>query len=167
MDEIIEPIVYSEPPKMKRVCLLYLDMLGYKQFIEIHKGNAFVLIDRCFQNVKLFMKNFNTLLDVEKIKFRGYSDNLILFTELDGTIEDHMIYHDMILLSALLQDTAIVTCNLQFRGAVTTGNCLIDDYVYGDAFMEAYELESKIADWGRVMVSDEVVMALRPYDGKL
>ena len=84
MDETIEPIVYSKPPEMKKICLLYLDMLGYKHFIEIHKENALVLIDRCFQNAKIFMKKFNTLLDVEKVKFKGYSDNLILSVDLDG-----------------------------------------------------------------------------------
>lgn len=167
MNDDYEPIVYAEPQMMKRVCLLYLDMLGYKQFIKIHKNDAYTRIDRCYQNAKLFMKKINTLLDLEKIHFKGYSDNLILFTELDGKIEDHLIYHDMILLSALLQETAIVTCNIQFRGAITAGNCLVDDYVYGDAYMEAYELESRIADWGRVMVSEDIVKALRPFDRQL
>ena len=167
MDDEVEPIVYSKPPEMRRVCLLYLDILGYKQFVDIHKDKAYVLIDKTFQTAKLFMKNFNTLLDVDKIKFKGYSDNLILSTELDGVIEDYLIYHDMILLSALLQDTAIVICKLQFRGAVTAGYCLIDDYIYGDPFMEAHRLESEVADWGRVMVSEEIVNALRPYDNVL
>lgn len=164
MDDDIEPVVYSPPPAMKRVCLLYLDILGYKQFVKIHKEKALTLIDKMFQTAKMFMKNFNTLLNLDKIKFKGYSDNLILSTELDREIEDYRIYHDMILLSALLQDTAIVVCKLQFRGAITSGYCLIDDYVYGEAFMEAHRLESEIADWGRVMVSEEIVNALRPYD---
>ncbi len=164
MNDEIKPVKYPNPPEMKRMCILYLDILGYKQFLKMHKGNSLTLIHRCFENAKLFINDYNTHLDLEKIKIKVYSDNLILSAELDGEIEDYGIYHDMIVLSACLQETAIVTCNLQFRGAVTAGNCHVDDdFVFGDAFMEAYELESKVADWGRVIVSEDIVKAIQPH----
>ena len=167
MDESDDEVFYSPPPEMKRVCLLYMDILGYRQFNNTYKEEAFLLIDKMFQNVKYILKGYNSYLDFDNVKFKGYSDNLILYIELDGQLEDYQIFHDMILISAVVQDTAIMTCDIQVRGAITAGYCAIGDYVFGDAFMEAYKLESQIADWGRIMVSDDIAKEMEPYNGQL
>ena len=47
------------------------------------------------------------------------------------------------------------------------GRCYIGDYIFGEAFMEAYDIESNKADWGRVVVSKEAFHSFRSPNGNI
>ena len=158
----------TEIPKMKHVCLLYLDILGYKDFIQRNGYNkSFEIINSAFELSKLYKDSLNDYLGSGEIKFKGYSDNLVFYFELKEDGADYKRFYALASLASNLQESFVTLSQSQLRGAITVGNCYIEDYIFGEAFMEAFDLESNKADWGRVVVSKEAFHSFRSPNGNI
>ena len=153
---------------MKRVCLLYLDILGYKDFIQRNGYNkTFELINSAFELSKKFKDNLNDYFGSGEIEFKGYSDNLVFYFELKEDGDDYKRFYALASLASNLQESFVTLSQSQLRGAITVGRCYIGDYIFGEAFMEAHDLESNKADWGRVVVSKEAFHSFRSPNSEI
>ena len=153
---------------MKQVCLLYLDILGYKDFIQRYGYNkSFEIINSVFELSKKFKECLDDYLGSGEIKFKGYSDNLVFYFELKKDGDDYKRFYALASLASNLQESFVTLSQSQLRGAITVGHCYIEDYIFGEAFMEAFDLESNRADWGRVVVSKEAFHSFRSPNGNI
>ena len=153
---------------MKQICLLYLDILGYKDFIQRYGYNkAFEMIYPSFELSNDFKDGLNDYFGSGEIRFKGYSDNLVFYFELKEDGADYERFYALASLASNLQESFVTLSQSQLRGAITVGRCYIGDYIFGEAFMEAYDLESNKADWGRVVVSKEAFHSFRSPNGNI
>lgn len=89
-----------------------------------------------------------------------FSDSTLLYARLDGS-DSCMAKVLLGLLVALLPGVMLEAFakGIFFRGAITVGDAweLDDNNLYGSAIHEAYELEEKVAQWPRIVLSEKAV----------
>jgi hypothetical protein len=108
--------------------------------------------------------------EFEKIKINKeiefYSDNIVITSDLYDDKDDAFRIFDMLYRCASIQYDTIFVNKMLLRGAITVGDCYVGEFAFGDAFIRAYHLESKKADWARVIVSKEIVDKMADFDDR-
>lgn len=92
-----------------------------------------------------------------KIKTKIFSDNIIMAIPLDSS-DDTNNLNLLIAFVSVSQNYANVLYSWLVRGGIAVGNLFIDDiFVWGTGLLRAYELESQVAFYPRVVVDENVV----------
>jgi hypothetical protein len=141
-------------PKYERRLVLFIDFLGFKEVVAGTKGDP--------QALKRLIAALDTVgdIDVETIKSQQvtqFSDSIVVSYRVD---EVSGVFW-------LLDTMANIIVNLAgrgflLRGAVTVGELYhTSEHVVGPAMVAAYELESKIAKYPRVIIDPQVLRAAR------
>ena len=122
MNTEIDTPIKTIKPEMKKIGLLYLDILGYKDFIQRHGYNkAFEMINNAFELSKEFENSLNDYFGSGEIRFEGYSDNLVFYFELKEDGADYERFYALASLASNLQESFVTLSQSQLRGAITTG----------------------------------------------
>jgi len=157
----------------KKYMIIFLDVLGYDDFISKH-GDAelFASMEKMKRTLKAF---FNPVIvnkkDGTRKKFevgmKMYTDNILLYAELEDDGFDQPRCSAMISLLSVFQPLVMEECNLLLRGAITHGTCYIGEYIFGKPILDAIKMEKK-ATWPRVLISEETVEMYIPGElGKI
>ncbi|MCL2032935.1 MAG: hypothetical protein FWG96_06700 [Methanomassiliicoccaceae archaeon] len=146
----------------KDYLIVHLDVLGYKDFVEINgEKELFASIRKGWMFAKALFDPELTMADGStvsyEVKLRMFTDNIFISVELEGDGRDEMRVTLTINILAHLQNSIMDHSNLLLRGAITYGKCYIDDFILGKPFIEAFELESKKAIWSRIIISEKVL----------
>jgi hypothetical protein len=139
---------YDRDPKYERRLVVFYDFLGWRSEI-ISAGSDPKKIGRLRRMLLLHSR----LLKIDgPVTVTTFSDNVVISTVPDKDATP--IFLDAI---ATLQLHASAKGFLM-RGGVAVGDLIHDsEVVFGPALNRAYELESKIAIYPRIVVDDEVV----------
>lgn len=162
-----------EPPaklEQKKYVVAFLDFLGASEKMRSPEESDKFLqqVNRIFNEI-LGLRDFennNKFIQIEDIKIKIFSDNIVIARECgcgNGSMECFTISK----FCARLQGYAL-HYGLLLRGAITMGNFYIDErFVYGEALVRAYDLESTVAIYPRIIMAGEVadVTALQAYKG--
>lgn len=136
----------------------YVDILGTKDVIKKKSSDAALnSIYRCYLTALDWVKILNPTTDIP-FKVKIFSDNIIVALSSDYYIEGEnhpaIAFNRMTTLLSALQ-RLLLDNDILCRGAITFDNLFIDDVmVWGPALVEAYELESKIAVYPRIILSE-------------
>jgi hypothetical protein len=130
--------------------ILYIDILGYKEKINTgDKSELKKLMDiikyviNSTQETMTFLKKSERRMNIE---MKILSDNFIFWTEKE--------FDALILMTAGMQ-TQFYIGNLFIRGSLSYGDLYIDnEYISGKGLINAYELESEIAIFPRVIIEN-------------
>lgn len=134
----------------------YIDMLGVKNYISSDTGNHLV---HAIKNIISNMKNLPLLMSEEDhIKIKAFSDNIIIARSVTEDIEDQRTkLHQMIALAETLQWLSLFQYDILLRGGIVIGDLYIDDdFTIGQALVQAYNLEDKLAIYPRVVIDDSL-----------
>jgi len=147
--------------RSKDYLIIYLDIMGYKDFtVRNSKEELYASIEKAYRMLNL-IKMKATKNDGSELRFstkmKMYTDNILLYTELENDEYDMLRCSATLFTFAAFQRMIIKECNLLLRGAITHGKCVIGDYVFGEPIMWAIKAESSKAIWARVLVSEETV----------
>ena len=127
-----------------------IDILGYSDFVK-NETDAIQVITNLFEQTFFVNK-----LSLEDISYKLLSDTLIVYT---NDLEQYSLIN---LIYAL--DNFAINCvehGFLTRGAIVKGNHYIyKDIMISPAFIKAYELEEKEANYPRILVTNEVYQAL-------
>jgi len=146
----------------------YLDILGYESLVKEKGIPEFAeILDDCIDRSKKMIETFriidiakmrkseNELADFEvkltdfEVKMKVFSDNFFLHTTRN--------WLNLISLTTFLQST-FLKHGVFIRGALCYGEiCSSEDFVCGDALVEAYKLENEIAIYPRVILDDSFI----------
>lgn len=94
-----------------------------------------------------------------KTNTTSFSDSIVVSVKVDGNVNEmtSTLIVNLAYIGALLIEKGIL-----FRGGLTIGNIIHDDNgtVFGQALIEAYQLETKSAKYPRVVLSDKLIKEL-------
>lgn len=138
----------------------YLDLLGARSRIGSDSDGAYLqTVHDCCEKAKMSADFMSSAVN-EPFRSKIFSDNIVVALLCDEARRDDN--HAIIGLNRMSTIVgALQRCFLEFnilsRGSITYGNLFIDDtIVFGDALIEAYDLESKSAIFPRVILSRKV-----------
>lgn len=137
----------------------FVDLLGFKQWV-LDSQNA-TDIQRSIYSVMEIIHSYKTLNDrgidggLRKlgVQVTTFSDSAVISYPLDF---DGGLFHVMLDLIHMQQE--ILNYGVWIRGGITIGKVFHDDYnIFGPAMIEAYILESKVANYPRVIIPQNVL----------
>ncbi|WPN64511.1 hypothetical protein QMK47_05840 [Pseudomonas sp. P9_35] len=144
--------VYEDVKFEKSYCA-FLDVLGFKEYVLRNAGDH-----AAFQHVvRALRAGREQFKDPEERKFfkvKNFSDNVMVSVKHRG---------DGLFLPTLFEficryQKELVWHGMFVRGGVALGELYVgSDTIYGDALIEAYEIESQSAVYPVVMLSDKVI----------
>ncbi|MBF4695098.1 hypothetical protein [Fusibacter ferrireducens] len=129
--------------------IVFLDILGFSKIIEESVNNEDVRSN--------LLKALNEMYeyDLKSKAIRGrqittFSDSIVISYSLLDNVLTHVFYEIRNIILLLLEHKLIC------RGGISKGLLYHDDkVVFGPALNEAYSLESKVANYPRVIISDD------------
>lgn len=96
-----------------------------------------------------------------RIKVRIFSDNILLCEEIDEKNPEIAIYEVLSVIEKIEFEQFKIGA-LFLRGSLVVDNLHFgENFVYGQALLKAYELESKTAIYPRVIVDDSVLKNIK------
>lgn len=136
--------------------ILFLDFLGFKEIIS-QTENDEVLIDRIVRAID----HLKVVAEEEGLH------NTLKVTQFSDSIVVSYAVNDPSAVFWLINNLGYCVVDLTYRGfllrgAVTVGPLLhTSEHLFGPAMVKAYELESKVAKYPRVIVDEEVFQIAR------
>lgn len=140
-------------PYERRICA-FIDILGFKEHIERSVSEA-----EYIQEIKAAIDNIKEMGDtnvhLKSQLVTQFSDSIVISYLFD---EPAACFH-------VLNDLGISVIQITNRGFLLRGGCVVgdlvhtDDYVFGPAMNHAYEIESKIAVFPRIVIDKDVIIA--------
>lgn len=125
-----------------------VDILGFSDFVN-QNANPMITIVQIIEHSFLVNESYR-----DKIDFKLLSDTIIVFTKEKTQLA-------LLLLLFALENFSLKCLENGFmsRGSVVKGNFFLDkenDIMISPAFIEAYTLEEKEADYPRILIKGEV-----------
>lgn len=141
----------------------FVDILAFKNLIaDLDKGKVDV---RTMQHI-FFTVQTRPFLRASRekpvdLKVQTISDAICVSSKVEGPSLQWLLFSLSSLTYGLLEQGYFV------RGAVVKGNLYHDDHVvFGNALIRAYELESTVARYPRIMLTKEVAEDIKKYQGE-
>jgi hypothetical protein len=177
----------NENLKYEKRIIAFIDILGFRELIKDSEKNPGTL-EKIYEIINYFKNwekpeswNLKTIEIEEDAQKKGlanfdlsnkstctcFSDSIIVSIKIsDGDINA--------ILSTLIANISyigsyIIQKGILFRGAITIGNIIHQDngIILGQGFIDAYNLESKLATFPRIVVSDKLIKELNyPLEAK-
>lgn len=145
--------------ELKPHYVAYIDILGAKEMIKSYRSEDFLQdINKLYQDTLLAIQEKYKYLDKINIKTKIFSDNIIIAIEKENntSIAIESMKQDIIFSIAAFFQVLALNYSMLTRGSITIGNLFINDqFVYGEALVNAYELESSIAVYPRIIINHE------------
>ncbi len=142
-------------PIQKQCAVAFIDVLGIKNKIEFDSRWA---LDWMWIFYKYIMS------EIEKhsqIRVRIFSDNISICEEIDEKNPEIAIYEVLSVIEKIEFEQFKIGA-LFLRGSFVVDNLHFgENFVYGQALLKAYELESKTAIYPRVIVDDSVLKNIK------
>lgn len=163
MKQSIKSIVLGKSKKIKyeNKIVAFLDILGFKNAVHTKDvENIFRILNLNYFVVERQQQLKKRFINLEKGKnVKVFSDSVYLSYPAERCWD-------------LMSDVACLMIGLAsmgfyFRGGIACGKVFDDDKIlFGPAVIEAYEIESQLAVYPRVVISQEAVNELAQYGNK-
>lgn len=144
--------------KISRHIIAFIDILGSSKAIITDSQSSLEIVHSAYESA---LKEFNTLFDNKKIKptVKVFSDNIVVAVPCPQGLEKPC-FLAIAMMSGIIQVEFLKKKYLT-RGGITIGDFFCDDVmVWGNALVKAYELESKVAVYPRVIIEPELIREL-------
>lgn len=144
-------------------CVAYLDLLGTtKKIVEDENDKYLNIIDKAIEYAIDINKKITKSSFIEqyqgKIKTKAFSDNIIMAIPIKSENEKLSVITAVMEIAVILQSKLILECEWLSRGAITIGDLYIDEnFVWGNALVRAYDFESNLAVYPRVIIDPEIM----------
>lgn len=145
--------------------IAYIDLLGVKE--KIKKGDL--------KSKDMVHHLYSWTVDVTPqiaipeladIKFKIFSDNIVIAKKLskESTQRERDIRAALMCIGHFQEMAATETVCCMLRGGITIGDLLIDEtMVWGQALVDAYKIESTIANYPRIVITDLAAKEIMNY----
>lgn len=156
-----KPKLYDINDGLKESLVCVIDILGYKKFMTYdnkQEGNRKLsLLKETFEKALRYAKKKSQSGDFPKCYLKSYTDNILIACPLEVNIPFPRQYRTFDFIISSLQDQFLIY-GLLVRGACDIGEIYVDgDFVFGASLIEAHKLESKIAKYPRIVLSNKLV----------
>jgi len=147
----------------KNSFVVFLDVLGFKNMVNSEDEK----IEKYLQIVNKQIKYLEGIEEKKDIKSIVISDSIILSVETtDNQYININTLRNLCLFVALIQE-ALALENIWLRGAISYGKTYFDEeskQIVGKGYINAYELESSLAKYPRVILDNKIINILELED---
>lgn len=156
-------ILVNIPPDAKTTlhAIAYLDLLGTTAKISSDKQEKYLFDIYTIYNTAVMCCNDPVFSETgfNRIKTKIFSDNIIMAIPLESE-QDAGAVNCLLRFVAQFQNIAALSYCWLIRGGITVGELFLDDLlVWGTGLVRAYELESHIAVYPRIVIERSVLDA--------
>ena len=135
----------------------FIDILGFKAIIDEtelpNNQDKINNIKEAFDLIGDLLKQHYHPDQIQQVKYSTFSDCIVFSFPVRQTNNLFFSLIPLIWLQAIL----VWQHNILLRGALTIGEIYHDEnMVFGPAMVEAYELESKVAEFPRIILHDKI-----------
>lgn len=161
---------FEEALRYENRIVAFLDILGWKKAVQSKahgSGDVVKTLGIILAQLRGIASHFNSLSKLlpKEQKWPGnpvltqFSDSLVI------SVDDDKDGREALQNALLVLTSNLIPFGFLLRGGVTRGELFHDGgLVFGPAFIEAYELESKVASTPRVILSKELSIEWRGRD---
>lgn len=142
----------------------FIDVLGASNKIKNDSAGSLNTVHRVYEKaLKLYKEQLlferHTTFDeddtVETIRIKIFSDNIVLYTRINDDLRGCFIH--LVYLAGYMQ-AIFLNEGLLVRGGIAKGDFYGDDImIWGNALVNAYEIESNIAIYPRIVVQSGII----------
>ena len=173
---------YQPPEHLKQTphIVAFLDFLGATEKMKSEEESDDFLQE--ISTVYAFARHIVERTEKErdrKLKIKIFSDNILIAEEIEDFRNTGSIlraYTDVEQFALMMYTNALLNKSLM-RGAISMGMLYMDDtFVFGETLIDTYDIESKIANYPRIIVNqniwcefnqpDETELVKRDIDGE-
>jgi len=154
------------PLKTSEHIVAFLDMLGATSRVKKDQDATLNEIHALYSTTIKIAKENCLLGDLEGIKIKIFSDNIIIAKELSPNPSERKVgIIDVLWWCALFQNRAISDdFGWLVRGGITIGDFYIDNLmVWGKALLTTVELEKKMAKDPKIVIDTTILPIIRNY----
>lgn len=147
-----------ENKQFDQYIIAYIDFLGMKEKMKQENSFESLQIMRfLINNVKRNASFISKINSLQEFEIKIFSDNIVIAQKVDNEmLRDQIV--SLINLVSLIQFEAFFQFDFPLRGGITIGELYIDNsVVWGTGLIEAYRIESSLAVYPRVIVSNGVL----------
>jgi len=143
----------------------FIDILGFREIVASKECND---ISKALESMRQFSQTERNSIDEENdptdAKVIQFSDSIIRIRPLDTiTTEESrygVLFNELMDIGMMQGDLA--NHNIYIRGGITVGQIFQDEQnIFGPGFVRAYDLESKIANYPRIVIDRLIFDAMK------
>ena len=147
----------TEQLKQTPHIVAFLDFLNASEKMQDYNNSDKFLqkINYVYTFAKYIMKESKKFRD-DRIKIKIFSDNIVIAEEIKDQQDQILELIDIEQFSLLLYTYSLLNGSTM-RGAISIGSLYMDDtFVYGTALLNAYNSESKTANYPRIIIDPQI-----------
>ena len=135
--------------KQEKCIVAFIDILGVSAKIKESAQAA-------IQDIWIFCHRVIKTTNNTRIKVKIFSDNIFLCASLEQG-EELQVFKEFFTIINEIESTMINLNSSFVRGAIVVGKVHFEDnFVLGEALLKAYEIESKVAIFPRIVIDETV-----------
>lgn len=145
----------------------YIDLLGVKDALQYDDGVSLNRMNLLYNRLLCYINPENKdFFKLDNVKIKIFSDNIIIASEVKDNFQS--AFKKVFRLTKILQGDALIQNGWLLRGGISVGKLYIDDvFTMGKGIIAAYDLESKIANYPRVIIDKNIISSLNISEFKM
>ena len=163
---------------MKKGIVSFIDILGFKELIKNHPNDSdfflriFKGIQDCYHDYKFSMEYMDESFDVVHT-LQSFSDSIVSTVTTKKSVETQLreflsMFEIEVQHLAFVQYQMFVDYGILIRGAVSLGSIYHENnIIFGEGMVNAYEMESELALYPRVIIDPEIIKLIEKYANKV
>ena len=148
----------------KEAVVAFIDVLGSSEEMKRDPQNALNTIHNAYNDA---LEIYNTIFKTHrnKMQIRIFSDNIVLSYPCE-IIGLKKAFYFIVVLSALIQEK-LLHYNVLSRGGIAYGGFFFDEVmIWGNALVQAYNLESAVAIYPRIIIHPNLIADVDYFNKK-
>lgn len=153
----------QEPARYRRAVVTFLDILGFANLVKSGEANKVEQVLSAVRKYAIPESHDDITDEMPTICSVAFSDSIVRVRFLDGDNQLYPIGHVLSEINDLsLIQGELISENIILRGALTVGEIYLNQgMIFGPAMVTAYELESKLAIYPRIVIDPRILNEVR------
>ena len=149
--------------KSKNCFVAFIDILGAKELMCGNPKDALNIVHNAYDDaINMILRIYST--GNRYVKTKIFSDNIVISVQYTKDNEKYRLFI-LLILCAYFQER-LLAYNILMRGGISRGDFFIDNtMVWGEALVKAYQIESQIAIYPRIVIEPKLIGELEVLYG--
>lgn len=159
--------IRSEKIEYSNYVVSYIDLLGVKDVLQCDDGLSLNRMNLLYNRLLCYVDPSNKdFFKLDNVKIKIFSDNIIIASEIKDDFTS--AFKKVFRVTKMLQGDALIRNGWLLRGGISVGKLYIDDvFTMGKGIISAYNLESHIANYPRVIIDNDIIASLNLDEFKM
>lgn len=167
IEEYLERVAQTGDKGFEEHLIAYIDFLGIKERMQKNSSyESLQILKFILENAKKKAAYISDINTINNFDIKVFSDNIVFAQIINkDKLCDQII--SIVNLIALIQFEAFFQFDFPIRGGITIGELYIDNsIVWGTGLIDAYSMESFLANYPRVLVSPNILKLYEECENK-